>query len=86
VPETRTMHPPEQPVSMRVTIVGMHCGSCALLIDDVLADLPGVHSSATSHETRTSIITHDRRATPTDILATIEALGYRAEPSDRSPG
>ncbi|WP_419503913.1 cation transporter [Lentzea aerocolonigenes] len=25
----------------------MHCGSCALLIDDVLEDLPGVLSTQT---------------------------------------
>ncbi len=29
-------------------VEGMHCGSCALLIDDALEDLPGVRSTLTS--------------------------------------
>jgi copper chaperone len=29
-------------------VEGMHCGSCALLIDDTLEDLPGVHNTQTT--------------------------------------
>ena len=67
--------------TLELTISGMHCGSCALLIDDVLADLPGVLTSTTSSKTQRSIVTHDQRATPAEIAATITELGYPATPT-----
>jgi copper chaperone len=69
------------PNTLALTIHGMHCGSCALLIDDALADLPGVLTSTTSAKTHASTITHDHRANPQQIITTIESLGYRATPS-----
>jgi copper chaperone len=66
--------------TLELTISGMHCGSCALLIDDVLADLPGVLTSATSSKTQRSSVTHDQRTTPAEIAATITELGYDATP------
>jgi copper chaperone CopZ len=59
----------------------MHCGSCALLIDDTLADLPGVLTSTTSSKDQRSAITHDHRADQAHIIAAIEELGYHAEPA-----
>ncbi|MGH3931088.1 MAG: heavy-metal-associated domain-containing protein [Pseudonocardiaceae bacterium] len=60
-------------------IEGMHCGSCALLIDDALAELPGVHSTQTSVRQRRSIVEFDlAQCTPEHILATIGDLGYTA--------
>lgn len=60
---------------------GMHCGSCALLIDDTLADLPGVRSTQTRVQAGLSTVeldlTHSR---PEDVISTIEELGYRAWP------
>ena len=69
------------PRTLELVISGMHCGSCALLIDDALADLPGVLASTTSIKTRRSTITHDQRTTRAEVLAAIEELGYRAEPA-----
>jgi Cu+-exporting ATPase len=67
--------------TIEVQVHGMHCGSCALLIDDALADLPGVLTSTTSTKRRRSTITHDpTRTDHTEILTTIHALGYRTEP------
>jgi copper chaperone CopZ len=37
--------------TLEISISGMHCGSCALLIDDVLADLPGVLMALPSFRT-----------------------------------
>jgi copper chaperone CopZ len=59
----------------------MHCGACALLIDDVLADLPGVLTSTTSTKTQRSVVTHDQRATPAEIAAAVAELGYQATPA-----
>ncbi|MFH5227584.1 heavy-metal-associated domain-containing protein [Antrihabitans spumae] len=60
-------------------IEGMHCGSCALLIDDTLDDLPGVHRTRTTMKKGRSTIELDTHTTtPADILAAIEKLGYTA--------
>jgi copper chaperone len=60
-------------------VEGMHCGSCALLIDDALEDLPGVHSVQTSVKQGISTVELDTGATgPDDVIGVIEELGYRA--------
>jgi copper chaperone CopZ len=71
------------PATLLLTIEGMHCGSCALLIDDALGDVPGVLASTTSSKTRATTITHDHRASGSEIIAVIESLGYRATPTSR---
>lgn len=67
--------------TLQLDVRGMHCGSCALLVDDALADLPGVLASRTSARTERSTVTHDERVAPVEIIASIEQLGYRAEPA-----
>jgi copper chaperone len=62
-------------------IGGMHCGSCALLIDDALADLPGVRSTRTTVRQRLTTVELDvTQSSPTDVVQTIEGLGYHATP------
>lgn len=72
---------PQATNTVTLTIEGMHCGSCALLIDDALADLPGVLTSSTSAKDRRSTVAHDGRTDRAAIVGAIEALGYRAEPT-----
>lgn len=68
-------------VTFRVT--GMHCGSCSLLIDDVLEDLPGVHATRTSVKDRRSVVDLDlTRSSTADVVAAIAEAGYQAEPTD----
>ncbi|RZT85594.1 copper chaperone CopZ [Pseudonocardia sediminis] len=67
--------------TLQLTVRGMHCGSCALLIDDALAGLPGVIDSRTSTRAGRSTVTHDHRTAEFEIIAAIEELGYRAEPA-----
>ena len=58
---------------------GMHCGSCALLIDDTLEDLPGVCSTQTTIKQRRSIVELDASQTsPEEVISAITGLGYRA--------
>jgi copper chaperone CopZ len=62
-------------------VQGMHCGSCALLIDDALADLPGVRRTQTRVKARLSTVELDlTRSRPEDVISAIEELGYRASP------
>ncbi|GAD83337.1 heavy-metal-associated domain-containing protein [Nocardia asteroides NBRC 15531] len=60
------------------TVEGMHCGSCALLIDDTLEDLPGVRSTQTSRKNHRTIVDLDPTTTTGDVIAAIAELGYTA--------
>ena len=60
---------------------GMHCGSCALLIDDALEELPGVRSTQTRVKKGLSTVELDlTQSRPEDVIGAIEQLGYRASP------
>ncbi|GAA3137546.1 heavy-metal-associated domain-containing protein [Kribbella aluminosa] len=60
-------------------VEGMHCGSCALHIDDALEDLPGVHSTTTTKKQGRSTVELDlSKSNPADVITLIEELGYRA--------
>jgi copper chaperone CopZ len=62
-------------------VQGMHCSSCALLIDDSLADLPGVRSTQTRVQAGLSTVELDlTQSRPEDVISAIEELGYRASP------
>ena len=62
-------------------VEGMHCGSCALLIDDALEDLPGVLDTHTTVKQGRSTVELDlSRNSPEDVIQAIEELGYRASP------
>jgi copper chaperone len=60
-------------------VEGMHCGSCPLLIDDTLEDLPGVSGSHTDLKAGRSTVQLDTTLTePQHVIATITGLGYTA--------
>lgn len=60
---------------------GMHCGSCALLIDDTLEDLPGVVNTQTTVKKGISTVELDpAQSGLEDVVKAIEGLGYRASP------
>lgn len=62
-------------------VEGMHCGSCALLIDDALEDLPGVRSTQTTvKQGRSTVELDPSQSTPEDVIHAIEELGYQAAP------
>lgn len=62
-------------------VEGMHCGSCALLIDDALEDLPGVHRTQTTMKAGRSTVELDvTKTSPREVIHVIEELGYRAAP------
>ncbi|WP_112263103.1 heavy-metal-associated domain-containing protein [Lentzea terrae] len=62
-------------------VEGMHCGSCALLIDDALEDLPGVQSTQTTvKQGRSTVELDPSQSAPEDVIRAIEELGYQASP------
>ncbi|ABW15093.1 Heavy metal transport/detoxification protein [Parafrankia sp. EAN1pec] len=65
----------------RFRVEGMHCGSCSLLIDDALEDLPGVRTTQTAlKQARTTVELDLSQNSPQDVVKVIEELGYRASP------
>ena len=54
-------------------VQGMHCGSCALLIDDTLADLPGVRNTQTSMKRARTTVDLDTATTPDDVIAELKS-------------
>ncbi|MGW5051373.1 heavy-metal-associated domain-containing protein [Actinokineospora sp. NPDC004072] len=60
---------------------GLRCGSCALLIDTAVEDLPGVRSATTKVKLGRSTIELDTAQTsPSRVVEVIEELGYTAAP------
>ncbi len=66
--------------TVELDVHGMHCGSCALLIDDALADLPGVITSQTSLKTaRATLTVNPAEIDHNRVLTTIHELGYQTQ-------
>lgn len=61
-------------------ITGMHCTSCALMIDSDLEDMDGIVSSSTSYVRQETIIEFDEvKVTHEKILDIIKKNGYDAK-------
>lgn len=62
-------------------IIGMHCTSCALLIDSDLEDVDGVVVSSTSYARQvTEVEFEEEKVTEERILEIIRKNGYEAKP------
>lgn len=63
-----------------LAISGMHCASCGMLIDEAVEDLPGVRGSRTDMKAeRTTVDLDGSGAGPAEVVAAIEAEGYRVQ-------
>jgi copper chaperone CopZ len=59
----------------------MHCESCVLLIEEVLAERPGVSSSSVDLESALATVAYDpSRLGLDDLHSAIEEAGYSATP------
>ena len=66
----------------RLAIYGMHCSSCAGLIEKQLSKVPGVESANVNFAAEKALI-HTDRSVPTDaLLAAVKKAGYKAEAID----
>lgn len=69
-------------MKQRLQIQGMHCASCAMLIDDELEELEGVKASSTSYaRQKTDIDFDESRVGVGQLVAKIADLGYDAHPA-----
>jgi copper chaperone CopZ len=59
---------------------GMHCGSCSMLIEMTVGDLPGVsHAKADYASGRTQVEFDPDDVSAAEIIAAIVEAGYTAE-------
>jgi copper chaperone len=67
-------------VSSQLRTTGMHCGSCAMLIDMTVGDLDGVEAVTTEYATGTTSVTYESDTVSLDgIIQAIRSVGYDAE-------
>lgn len=70
-------------VKKKLKIEGMHCSSCALLIDMDLEDLAGVRYAKTSYTKAEVEVEYDEdKVDSSKILETIKGTGYQAKISN----
>jgi len=66
--------------TVRLKTSGMHCGSCAMMIQMTLEDLPGVKAAKAEYATGMADVTYDSDVVDADALvAAVQAAGYGAE-------
>jgi copper chaperone len=69
--------------TVRLSTTGMHCGSCAMLIDMTLGDLDGVSEVKTEYASGVSVVTFDpERLSVDDLVSAVRSAGYEASPSE----
>lgn len=65
---------------IKLKINGMHCSSCAMLIDGDLEDLEGVKSAQTSfHKQECEIEIDGDKVDINKLIETVKNTGYKAE-------
>lgn len=65
--------------TVRLSTSGMHCGSCGMLIDMTLSDLPGVHDVRTDYASGITTVTCDPAlVSEDDLVAAVSSVGYAA--------
>lgn len=67
----------------KLAIAGMHCSSCALVIQKELKKIPGVQEASVSYATEKAHVVYDETAAGNESLtAAIKKAGYTASPID----
>ena len=66
-----------------VSIPGIHCASCAVLIKDISQDFPSIHSVNVDLETKLVTINHDGHLHFSDWKKAVEAVNedYKIQPA-----
>ncbi|MGV1005094.1 MAG: heavy-metal-associated domain-containing protein [Candidatus Nanopelagicales bacterium] len=66
-------------VTRTLDIAGMHCHSCAAIIDETVAEVPGVTEVRTSRPDNASVVTFDDSQVGLEkIIAAVAEVGYAA--------
>jgi Cu+-exporting ATPase len=65
-----------------LAVSGMHCTSCALIIERRLTKLAGVLGAHVNLANETATITHTGTISPEELITSIESAGYKAHVPD----
>lgn len=64
---------------IQLKIEEMHCGACAIGIEMLLSNKPGVLKTKVDYEKKTGAIEYDEtKIKPEEMIKEIEELGYKA--------
>lgn len=78
--------PAEHPIplaTVEFAVEGMHCGSCAALIEETLVEQPGVSAASVDLESARAVVSFARTDLSIEELqSAIEEAGYSATPVD----
>jgi len=70
------------PTVTRLSVTGMHCGSCVALVEESVGELDGVSAVTVSLEDESATVSHDGAKVGVEALcAAVAEVGYRAEPA-----
>jgi copper chaperone CopZ len=71
----------------QLVVSGMHCESCAALIEEVLAEQPGLLAARVDLANERAEVTFDDSVTDLGaVQSAITELGYGASPAGAPPG
>lgn len=76
------MAAPSDLKTTRLAIYGMHCSSCAMLIEKQLVKVPGVGKANVNFSAEKALVTADTSVSTTALLEAVEKAGYHAEALD----
>jgi Cu+-exporting ATPase len=65
-----------------LSVSGMHCSSCALIIERYLKKAGGVVGAHVNLPNETAVVTHDISVSPNQVIKIIEKAGYKAHLTD----
>ncbi len=69
--------------TVHLKTTGMHCGSCAMLIDMTLGEIEGVAEVSTDYASGISSVMFDPGLTSVeDLVASVRSTGYDAVPAE----
>jgi len=69
-------------IQKTLPIVGMHCASCAKLIEKSILKVPGVLSCSVNYGSESAVIDSESSVSEKDLAKAVEAAGYKAITSD----
>ncbi|MBF0158642.1 MAG: cadmium-translocating P-type ATPase [Magnetococcales bacterium] len=81
--QRRLVRPVGDGVEICLLLEGMHCAACVWLNERVLQGLPGIRSARVNFATHRATVRWDpQQLSLSHILASIDGIGYHAEPYD----
>lgn len=63
---------------IKLTVEGMSCGGCVKRVAKALEQVSGVSGATVTLENSAAVVQHDGSVKPDQLIAAIEAKGYKA--------